>query len=57
MVKVLTPINLDDELLSWSAEINNIRSNHMLPAKMNIVEPVSAQENPQLRLRLSLVTT
>jgi hypothetical protein len=43
---VLASINLNDELLKWSAEIHNVFTDGILPAKMNTTQSVAEQVSP-----------
>jgi hypothetical protein len=47
LIDVLAAIQFDDEFLTRSTEIGDVRANGVLAAEMNAIRPVGAQKDPK----------
>jgi hypothetical protein len=52
LIQMLASVYFDDQLNARCAKINNVRSNRMLATKMDVVQPVHAQDVPKAALCL-----
>jgi hypothetical protein len=46
LIQVLTPVEFDDEFLSWSAEVHDVFTDSVLVPKMDALQLVRAQPRP-----------
>jgi hypothetical protein len=54
-LKVLPPIGLDDQLCAEMHEINDVRTQGMLPSELLAAEPVRSEKTPEQALRVRQV--